>query len=86
MFVAVLCLPNCNERQPCIRKCCRPDSVLFNSTCMLSNRPWFPHLYASPGQPILGAEVGDLKMNYKIGRPKCEEVYEVSLRDEPDEK
>lgn len=86
VFVAVLCPPRCTEHQPCIRKCCRQDSVLFNSTCTLSNRPWTPHLYASPSQPVPSSELVGLKMNYQIGRPKCDETYEISLRDEPDEK
>ena len=86
VFVAVLCVPQCNEKQPCIRKCCRQDSVLFNSTCMLSNRPWVPQMYSDPGQPVAPTDVNGMRMNYKIGRPKCDESYELSLRDEPDEK
>ncbi|CAL8129822.1 unnamed protein product [Orchesella dallaii] len=86
VFVAVICMPECNEKQPCIRKCCRQDSVLFNSTCMPSNRPWIPRLYSTPnGSPLSASEVAGLKISYKIGHP-CEDAYAVSLRDEPDEK
>ena len=85
-FVAVLCEPACNEDQPCIRKCCPPDSVLNlrgDSICVPAQNPWKPYLYDEELRPI--PRSGDIAPHYVVGIPDCQ-LSLTDLRKETKEK